>query len=73
MKRDFYFSQHYRRDKNIDMSLTIDCICSGKKELDEKSSKYKSRKMYKKGELIVIWKAQGSDVFVITAFWNVRN
>ena len=69
----YYFSKHYKRDKNIDFSLAIDCINTGKRIKNNKNhNKFKSIKKYKKGELIVIWKKQGFDIFVITAYWNKR-
>ena len=72
MKRLFFFSKHYSRDKEIGTTLAIDCIETGKKQLDEKPNKFKSRKNYRKGELIVIWKDRGEKCFVVTAYWNVR-
>ena len=68
MKRSFYFSCHYRQDKDIDVSLAIDCVCTGRKELNQEPNKYKSRKKYAKGELIVIWKDNRAEVFVIAVF-----
>lgn len=72
MKRLFFFSKHYSRDKEIDTTLAIDCIETGKKQLDEKPKKFKSRKKYRKGELVVVWKDRGEKCFVVTAYWNVR-
>jgi len=70
MKRLFFFSKHFRKDKNIDSSLAIDCINSGKKELEEKPNKYQSIKDYRKGTLVVIWKDKKEKCFVITAYWK---
>ncbi|MFH0973881.1 MAG: hypothetical protein V1817_03795 [Candidatus Micrarchaeota archaeon] len=70
--KEFVFSKHYREDKDIDVSLAVDCVHSGKKELEEKPNKFKARKNYRKGELIVVYKDCGEYFFVITAFWNVR-
>ncbi len=72
MKRLYFFSKHFVNDKDIDSTLAIDCINTGKRELDERPNKFKSRKQYKKGELIVIWKDRGEKCFIITAFWNLR-
>ena len=72
LKRAFFFSRHYSREKEIDTSLAIDCINTGRRELDEKPNKFKSRKKYRKGDLIVVWKDRGEKCFVITAYWNVR-
>lgn len=72
MKRLFFFSKHYTRDKNIDTGLAIDCINTGRKKLVGKPNKFRGAKKYKKGELIVIWKGRGEKCFVITAYWNVR-
>jgi len=66
LKRLFFFSKHYSEDKEIDTTLAIDCIETGKKHLDEKPNKFR------KGELIVVWKNRNEKCFVITAYWNVR-
>ncbi|MFH1752327.1 MAG: DUF4258 domain-containing protein [archaeon] len=72
MRKQFFFSKHYRKDKEIDTDLTISCIETGKRVLNEKPNKYKSRKKYRKGELIVVWKNRGEKCFVVTAYWNKR-
>lgn len=71
-KRDFLFSKHYREDKEIDSELAIDCIHTGTRELDDAPDKFKSRKKYKRGELIVVYREYEEYYFVITAFWNAR-
>lgn len=71
-KKEFIFSKHYREDKDIDVSLAIDCVHTGKKVLDEAPNKFKSAKKYKKGELIVVYREYEDYFFVVTAFWNVR-
>jgi len=70
LKRVFFFSKHYRKDKGIDTSLAIECINTGKKALDEKPNKFKSHKKHRKGVLIVVWKDRGEKCFVITAYWK---
>lgn len=70
MKRQFFLSKHYKEDKRIDVSLAIDCINTGRKELDEPPNKFKSTKKYRKGELVVIWKDRGENCFIITAYWK---
>lgn len=72
MGREFIFSKHYREDKDIDTELAKDCVNTGKKEKQREHLKFKSRKKYKKGELIVVYRDYGEYVFVITAFWNIR-
>ncbi len=71
-RKEFIFSKHYREDKDIDVSLAVDCIHTGKKEPEEEPNKFKARKNYRKGELIVVFKDCGEYFFVVTAFWNVR-
>ena len=71
-RKGFIFSKHYREDKDIEKDLAKGCIHTGKKELDEAPNKYKSRKKYRKGELIVVYREYDDYFFVITAFWNVR-
>ena len=72
MGREFIFSKHYQNDKDIDVELTKDCVNTGKKEAEKERAKFKSRKKYRKGELIVVYRDYDSYVFVITAFWNER-
>ena len=69
-RKEFIFSRHYREDKDIDVSLTKDCVHTGKKELVEEQRKFKARKKYRKRELIVVYKDFEEYFFVITAFWN---
>lgn len=71
-KKDFLFSKHYREDKEIETELAIDCVHTGKKELDEEPDKFKSRKKYDGRELIVVYREYEDYYFVITAFWNER-
>ena len=71
-KREFVFSKHYREDKDIDTSLAIDCVNTGKKQREREAKKFKSRKKYRKGELVVVYRDFEDYVFVITAFWNLR-
>ncbi|HII54092.1 hypothetical protein COT30_04595 [Candidatus Micrarchaeota archaeon CG08_land_8_20_14_0_20_49_17] len=70
--KEFLFSKHYQEDKDIDTELTINCIYTGKRMLDEEPNKFKSRKKYRCGELIVVYREYGDYYFVITAFWNIR-
>ena len=70
MKRVFFFSKHYSRDKSIEASLAIDCINTGKQAPDEGANKFKNSKKYRKGELIVVWKKSRETCFVITAYWK---
>ena len=70
MKRRFFFSKHYREEKDIEVSLAIDCINTGRKVLDKAPNKFKSIKKYRKGELVVVWKNRGEHCFVITAYWK---
>ena len=53
--KEFLFSKHYKEGKDIDTELAIQCIHTGKKTLDEEPNKFKSRKKYRCGELIVIY------------------
>jgi len=71
--KEFLFSKHYREDKEIDVELAVDCIHTGKKELNKEPNKFKSIKKYRRGELIVIYREYEDYYFVITAFWNVRS
>lgn len=68
--KEFIFSRHYHEDKDIDVELAVDCIHTGKKELDEEPNKFKSRKTYRRGELIVIYREFEDRYFVITAYWD---
>ncbi|MBI5035948.1 hypothetical protein HZC09_01265 [Candidatus Micrarchaeota archaeon] len=70
--KEFLFSKHYEEDKDIDVDLAIDCVHTGKKSLDEEPNKFKSKKKYRKGELIIVYREYEDYFFVITAFWNVR-
>ena len=70
--KEFLFSDHYRKDKDIDVGLSADCVHCGKKSLDGESNKFKSIKKYKKGELIVVYREYDEYFFIITAFWNER-
>ncbi len=75
MKRyaeDFIFSKHYREDKDIDVELTVDCIHTGKRSLEEEPNKFKSVKKFRRGELIAVFREYEDYFFVITAFWNTR-
>ncbi len=72
MKRLFFFSKHYHEGKDIDTAMAIDCILTGRRKPDREPNKFKSRKKYRKGELIAVWKDSGEKCFVITAYWNVR-
>jgi len=70
--KEFLFSKHYREEKDIDVELAIDCIHTGKRALDEEPNKFKARKKYRRGELVVVYREYDEYYFVITAFWNVR-
>ena len=70
--REFVFSKHYEEDKDIDVELSVDCVNTGKKRLDEEPNKFKEVKKYRRGELIVVYRDYVEYVFVITAFWNNR-
>lgn len=72
MGREFVFSRHYREDKDIDAYLAKDCVNTGKREKEKEHLKFRRRKKYRKGELIVVYRDYGEYVFVITAFWNQR-
>lgn len=71
-RRIYSFSQHYQEDKTIDTGLAISCVNTGKRELDQEPNKYKARKIYERGELIVIYRDLGDRIHVITAFWNQK-
>ncbi|NYZ78162.1 hypothetical protein H0N96_02050 [Candidatus Micrarchaeota archaeon] len=71
--KEFLFSKHYREDKEIDVELAVDCIHTGKKELNEEPNKFKSMKDYRRGKLIVIYREYEEYYFVVTAFWNVQS
>lgn len=71
-KREFFFSKHYRQDKEIDAELAIDCIHTGTKALDGEPNKFKSTKQLRRGRLVVVYRELENCVFIITAFWNRR-
>jgi len=70
--REFSFSRHFCDDKDIETGLAKDCVHTGRKEKQTEPTKFISRKMYRKGELIVVYKDLEDRIFVITAFWNQR-
>ena len=70
--KEFVFSKHYKEDEDIDTGLAKDCVQTGQKELEEEPNKFKARKNFRKGELIVVYKDLGEYFFVITAFWNTK-
>jgi len=70
--KEFIFSKHYKEDKEIDKDLAKDCVHTGNKEAEGEVNKFKSRKKYRNGELIVVYRDCGDYFFVITAFWNIR-
>ena len=70
MSKEFIFSIHYKKDKKIEESLTMDCVHTGRKTLEQEPNKFKAVKRYEKGELITIYREYGDYFFVITAFWN---
>ena len=71
-KKEFVFSKHYGEDKDIEVEIAVDCVHTGKRVLDGEPNKFKARKKYRKGELIVVYREYEDYFFVITAFWNVR-
>ena len=70
--KEVLFSDHYRKDKDIDTDLAADCVHCGKKSLDGEPNKFKSIKKYRKGELIAVYREYDEYFFIITAFWNER-
>ncbi|HLC47634.1 MAG TPA: hypothetical protein VJI13_01045 [Candidatus Norongarragalinales archaeon] len=74
VKKGHYFSDHYHkeREQNVGKELVIDCIHHGRKELESYPNKFKNRKLFNKGELIVIYLEFDDYFYIITAFWNVR-
>ncbi|MEK6954913.1 MAG: hypothetical protein AABX01_07920 [Candidatus Micrarchaeota archaeon] len=69
-KKEYYFSDHYHqeRERNVNQGLVINCVHQGKRELEEAPNKFKSRKFFERGELIVIFMEFEDYFYIITAF-----